>query len=93
MEEMLFRYDNLFWLRLYLQLRLGELGANLSLHQTKHELREVEQKYTSMGLDFAMQHISERMSFYLKEQLGKHLTTPGKKRISLTSKRQPDIIL
>ena len=93
MEEMSISYNDLFWLRLYMQLRLKELEADISQHQIKHELREIEQRYTNVGTDLTMEYISERMAFYLKQQVGKYLIKPDQKRNPLTTKPRPDIIL
>ena len=44
-EEIDMKYDELYWLRLYMQIRLKEMELDISSHQVKHELREVEQRY------------------------------------------------
>ena len=92
MRQMLEKYDNLFWLRLYMQLRMREMGLGVSEHQVHHELREIEQRYLNMGYDPAIMYITERLSYYLQKQLGKFLSLEEKGRNVLTADQAPDII-
>ena len=92
MREVRFRYDNLFWLRFYFQLRIKESDIAISTHQAKHELTEIDQQYATMGFDFTLEHIATRLSFYLQEQMKEMLSQETQKKI-LTSGQVPDIMI
>jgi hypothetical protein len=61
MQDMMSNYGDLYWLRLYYQLRLKEMRLDITEHQIMSEVRELEQRFTSVGLDLAIQYISERL--------------------------------
>ena len=92
MDQLDKRYDDLFWLRAYMQIRLKEMQIDISEHQIRHELREIEQTYASMGYDDALDHVAQRTSFYLQEQLGKFLALQRKGKNLLINSQTPDII-
>ena len=87
-----YAYDDLFWLRFYFQLRIKESDIAISTHQTKHELKEIDQQYATMGFDFTLEHIATRLSFYLQEQMKEMLSQETQKKI-LTSGQTPDIMI
>jgi len=92
LDEIDTRHDELFWLRTYMQLRLREMQIDISKHQVKHELREIEQRYASQGYNLALDYIAERTAFYLDEQLGKFISLKEKGKNLLINGQAPDII-
>ena len=93
MSQMMEKYDDLFWFRMYMQLRLREMGIGVSKRQITYELREIEQRYLNMGYDSVMMYITERMSYYLRKQLGKFFSLQEEGKNLLTVDYAPDIIL
>jgi hypothetical protein len=93
MDRMMEKYDDLFWFRLYMQLKLKEMRAPISERQLDHELREIEQIYHSMGGDSVLEYITERMSYYLQKQMGKFLSLYEEGKIPLTEGTSPAIML
>ena len=92
MEHMDARYDDLFWIRTYMQLRAREMQLDITEHQLRHELREIEQIYNQNGTDSALTHAAERTSFYLEQQLNKFLSLKEKGKNLLINGHAPDII-
>ena len=90
--ELDLKHDDLFWLRIYMQLRLREMQIDISKHQIKHELREIEQRYMSQGYNLALDYIAQRTAFYLDKQLGKFLSLKEKGKNLLINGQTPDIM-
>mgnify|MGYP003649712699 CR=1 FL=1 len=90
--ELDLKHDDLFWLRIYMQLRLREMQIDISKHQIKHELREIDQRYTSQGYNLALDYIAQRTAFYLDKQLGKFLSLKEKGKNLLINGQTPDIM-
>ena len=68
------------------------MQIDISKHQVKHELREIEQRYASQGYNLALDYIAERTAFYLDEQLGKFISLKEKGKNLLINGQAPDII-
>jgi len=92
MEELEKKQNDLFWLRVYMQLRLREMQIDISKNKITHELREIQQRYSSGGYNTALDYIAERTAFYLEEQLGEFLSLKEKGKNLLINGRTPDII-
>lgn len=88
------KYDNLFWLRLYMQLRMKEMQIDVSRQDMKSELSELRNMYHSTGdHSEALEHVEDRTSLYLKKQAEKHAFLRQRGRNLLTPGQTPDIIL
>ena len=93
MEQMMGLYDDLFWLEMFIHLRLKEMKVDVSSSQIKSEKREVRQRYSVGGTEAAMEHISNRVALYLERQLNAFSSDEIKKTNSLTLGKTPAIIL
>ena len=93
MKQVEKKYDESFWLRLYMQVRLKEMAIGLSSHQLKHEMRDIDQRYSVGGYDRALEHVVERLAYYSKHQMEKYLYLRKQGEIPLTNGQTPDIIL
>ena len=91
--EMEKKYDDSFWLRLYMHVRFKEMNIQMSEHQLRYEFKEMLRVYRTIGYGEAVNHISQRMSFYLESQIKKFLHLQKKGEIPLTSGLAPDIVL
>ena len=87
------KYDNLFWLRMYMQLRIKELEIEFSRNQMKFELREIEQTYRASGYAAALVYIANRLRALLEKQVGKLISLKRNQQNLLTTGKTPDIIL
>jgi len=87
------KYDDLFWLRLYFQVRLKEMQIDLSEHQLTYELKEMEQVWHSRGGKGAKKHVAERTAKLLEEQVGRFISLRNRGKNLLTGGDSPDIIL
>lgn len=87
------KYDSLFWLRIYMQLRIKEMEVDFTANQMKSELREIEQKYRTQGEEGAMLYIAGRLAELLRDQMSEFKSLQINKRNLLTSGKSPDIIL
>ena len=76
-----------------MQLKLKEMRIAISEHQVEHELKEIEQRYHSMGDDSVLEYITEKMSYYLQKQLGNFLSLHEEGKIPLTEGDSPAIML
>ena len=93
MEKMDMKYSDLFWLRLYTQIRLKEMEIDISKNEVANLLREIGLKRRSHGLNAAMEHISETMATFLREQVSKNASLRLEQKNLLTNGQAPDIIL
>jgi len=93
MAGMMVKYDDVFWFRLYMQLRIREMELDISERQVKHELREIEQRYSNMGSDSVVEYITERLAYYLRKQMGKFSSLQEERKNLLISSQTPDIML
>ena len=87
------KYGILFWLRLYMQLRLKEMELDISEHQIKHEMKEIEQHHTLGGYELALEYIGQRTAHYLRGQMEIMRDSIVRPKLPLTSGKTPDIIL
>jgi len=92
MEEVEEKQSDLYWLLIYMQLRLREMQIDISKNKITHELKEIQQRYSSVGYNTALDYVAERTAFYLEEQLGRFLSLKEKGENLLINSRTPDII-
>tara|TARA_A100001515_G_scaffold61754_1_gene48550 strand:- start:378 stop:1685 length:1308 start_codon:yes stop_codon:yes gene_type:complete len=86
-------YDSLFWLRIYMQLRIREMGIAFTKNQMKFDMREIEQKYRTQGEEGAMLYIAGRLAELLRDQMSEFKTLRNSRKNLLTTGKAPDIIL
>lgn len=87
------KYDYLFWLRFYFQVRLKEMQIGMSEHQLAHELKEMEQIWYSQGTNAAMGYVTQKTAELLEEQVGRFIALRIEGKNLLTGGETPDIIL
>tara|TARA_R100000315_G_C5117675_1_gene67251 strand:- start:176 stop:457 length:282 start_codon:yes stop_codon:yes gene_type:complete len=87
------KYDDLFWLRLYMQVRLKEMQIGLSKQAIEQEMGEIKQHYVLHGYESALEEVAYRLAFHLEEQTSKFLYFKAQRGNILTSGKTPDIIL
>lgn len=93
MEEMMRLYDDLFWLDMYLHIKLREIRADVSVSQMKSEKRKLQQSYSVGGNETALEHISNRVALYLERQASAFASPEARRTNSLTFGMAPAIIL
>lgn len=87
------KYSNLYWLRMYMQLRLKEMQKGISQNRVDFEMREIEQRYRIKGYRSALRYVAGRLSIYLEEQYAMFIEKQFKRENLLTNGNAPDIIL
>ena len=93
MEQMMDKYDDLFWLKLHLHLRLKEMRVDITSDQLKSFKREIRQVYSTRGVPATLDYISSVLAFYLERQASAFSSERSKKTNALTIGKTPAIIL
>ena len=93
MEEVNKKYNDVYWLRLYSQLRFKEMQVSVTPHQMKAMMTEIQQEYVSGGFNLALKYINEELTSGLEAELEKFLVARTKRENPLTVSKTPDIIL
>ena len=92
MGELQRKYNDLFWIHFYYQLRLREAQINTTRHRVKSELTEINNIYYSSGTETTIANITDRMAAHMKEQVEKFISLKEEEKNLLTAGKAPIIM-